>query len=214
MEEAAEEAFGSAFAEEAGEASEEELETFKDLDLSSVLEEKVEPATPSAGGAVDIDDIPSILASFRDKVHEQIGEDAGAYFDLGIAYKEMGLLDDAIGSFRSALKAGANPTECLHMIALCFVDKGELNKAEAVLREGLKEENLKDEEKMILEYELGVVLEEEGRLNEALELLKDVRRMKKDFREVVSIIIRLEERIGVAESKPAPPTGRDKISYI
>lgn len=214
MEEAAEEAFGSAFAEETGGASEEELETFKDLDLSSVLEEKVEPAPSSAGGAVDIDDIPSILASFRDKVHEQIGEDAGAYFDLGIAYKEMGLLDDAISSFRSALKAGANPTECLHMIALCFVDKRELNKAEAVLREGLKEENLRDEEKMILEYELGVVLEEEGRLNEALELLKDVQRMKKDFREVDSIIIRLEERIGVAESKPAPPIGRDKISYI
>lgn len=215
MDEAAEEAFGMAFGEEKEEVAREELETFKDLDLSSALEESKEPPLATSAGEVEFDDVSSIVAACRDKVHKQIGEDIGAYFDLGIAYKEMGLLDDAISSFRSALKGGVNPTECLHMIALCFMDKGELNKAEAVLREGLKEENLRDEEKMILEYELGVVLEEEGRLNEALELLKDVQRMKKDFRDVRSIIIRLEERIGVAEpSKPSPFLGKDKISYI
>gem|GEM_PF-2439034 len=206
---AAEEAFGAAFgeAEEAGAGK-------GSFDLSSVLDEETkaketaQAASQQAetGGA---DDIGSIIQTFREHVHSQIGHDATAHFDLGIAYKEMGLLDEAINSFRTALESGANASQCLHLIGLCFIDQGELSKAESVFREGLTEKTLADHELVTLKYELGAVLEEQGRLNDALEAFRDVAKVNDRFRDVDVAIIRLEERIGV---RAAP--AQKKISYI
>ena len=49
-----------------------------------------------------------VFHAFKSGVERELGEsDHEARYDLGIAYKEMGLLDDAIGEFRIAMQAAA-----------------------------------------------------------------------------------------------------------
>src|SRR5690606_10076717 len=49
-------------------------------------------------------DFAELLSQFKSKVHEHLpAEDAAAHYDLGLAFKEMGLIDEAIGEFQIAL---------------------------------------------------------------------------------------------------------------
>jgi tetratricopeptide (TPR) repeat protein len=51
-------------------------------------------------------------------------EDYDTHFNLGIAYREMGLLDEAIGEFQLASKDIDHLVECCSMLGICFLDKG------------------------------------------------------------------------------------------
>lgn len=48
--------------------------------------------------------IDEIIEGFQKKLSQKIGDDWNEHFKLGIAYKEMGLLDDAINSANTAFK--------------------------------------------------------------------------------------------------------------
>jgi tetratricopeptide (TPR) repeat protein len=79
-------------------------------------------------------DFAEILDIFRRKVSEKIHpQDSSSHYDLGVAYKEMGLLDDAIGQLQLALRAGANPVATLEVIGECFLEKDEAALAKRVL---------------------------------------------------------------------------------
>ena len=121
------------------------------------------------------DDLDVILKESIKRVHREIGNDSSAHFDLGIAYKEMGLLDEAIKSFQTAVTAGASPAQCLHMISLCLQDEGKFAEAEKVLREALAYKNLLAHETAILNKELGVVLNKLGNKKGALQCLEIAR---------------------------------------
>lgn len=69
------------------------------------------------------------LAAFRKNISSQIGQDAEAHFDLGIAYKEMGLLEEAITSFKAAQKAGKDESSCSQMISLVYEELGDIKNA-------------------------------------------------------------------------------------
>ena len=66
---------------------------------------------------------------FREAAPSQIGPDANAHFDLGIAYKEMGLIEESIKSFQEAQKTGADPVQCLQMISQVYEEDGDIEKA-------------------------------------------------------------------------------------
>ena len=51
------------------------------------------------------------------------GEDHESHYDLGMAYMEMGLYDEAIGEFQVASKGRPMEVKCLEMIALCFLER-------------------------------------------------------------------------------------------
>jgi tetratricopeptide (TPR) repeat protein len=71
-------------------------------------------------------DFAEMLAHFRQKVAENIEvEDAGSHYDLGLAFKEMGLLDEAIAEFQVALRGGSHPLATLEVLGQCFVEKGQ-----------------------------------------------------------------------------------------
>ena len=73
----------------------------------------------------DPDGFESVLQSFKKGIHEQIGPDeCDARYDLAIAYKEMGLVDDAIENLELAIQGGARQVEALSLLASCKLELG------------------------------------------------------------------------------------------
>jgi tetratricopeptide (TPR) repeat protein len=59
--------------------------------------------------------------------------DAATQYDLGIAFKEMGLWEEAVTQLERALAAGSNPVATLEVIGECCVESGEHERAREVL---------------------------------------------------------------------------------
>ncbi len=75
------------------------------------------------------------LAEFKRALDENLPiEDAQAHYDLGIAFKEMGLLDEAISSFQKALRAPEARLRTSEALGEAFFEQGRPAVAEAVLR--------------------------------------------------------------------------------
>lgn len=84
-------------------------------------------------------DFADMLSVFRQKVTENIDAgDSSSHYDLGLAFKEMGLLDEAVAQFQVALRGGANPLATLEVLGDCFVEKGQHTLAVRVLERALR----------------------------------------------------------------------------
>ena len=111
-------------------------------------------------------------------------EDHQAHYDLGIAFKEMGLLDEAIGEFQKALRAGPR-SGCRTSEALgeVFFDQGRPAVAEAVLR-GVENSAEGDAEKIGVLYWLGRSLDAQGKHKDAIGYYQRIIAVDVSFRDV------------------------------
>jgi tetratricopeptide (TPR) repeat protein len=68
--------------------------------------------------------LESIFDEFREEVNETLTEeDYNTRYNLGIAYKEMGLVDEAIHEFQAAFKGSHYKVNAATMLGYCFLDK-------------------------------------------------------------------------------------------
>ena len=88
-------------------------------------------------------------------------EDLETHYNLGIAYREMGLLDEAIGEFQKVAKAVQKgkpfrySMNCATLLALSFMDKGEPKIASLWYQRALEVPGLDQEAVLALRYDLG-----------------------------------------------------------
>lgn len=109
------------------------------------------------------------LEQFKRGIDENLdAEDFQAHYDLGIAFKEMGLLDEAIAQFQKALRAPEGRLKTSEQLGVSFYDKSRYAIAEAVLRRAIDSLPGDDEEKIGSIYWLGRSLEAQRRFEEAL----------------------------------------------
>ncbi len=104
----------------------------------------------------------SLFKDFKEKLSQQISkEDVETHYNLGIAYKEMGLYDDAIGEFLLTSEFEEKTYDSFIMVANCFVEKGELDKAILFYKRALQIENILEEKKAGIYFEMGSISERE-----------------------------------------------------
>jgi tetratricopeptide (TPR) repeat protein len=118
------------------------------------------------------------------------GNDAQSHYDLGMAFKEMGLYDDAINEFR---QASANPdrrVECLIFQGACLRDKGDVTNAEIVLRSLLKP-SLNQEDFLSAKYELSLTCNAAHKPDEYARLLAEIEAASPGYRDVRSLIAKI-----------------------
>jgi tetratricopeptide (TPR) repeat protein len=109
------------------------------------------------------------LAQFKRGIDENIdAEDFQAHYDLGIAFKEMGLLDEAIAQFQKALRSPEGRLKTSEQLGIAFYEKSRFAISEAVLRRAIDSLPGGDEDKIGLIYWLGRALEAQRRAEEAL----------------------------------------------
>ena len=107
------------------------------------------------------------LAEFKRALDQNLPiEDHQAHYDLGIAFKEMGLLDEAISEFQKALRAPEVRLRTSEALGQVFFDQNRPAVAEAVLR-SVEKGPEGDADKIGVLYWLGRALEAQGKDTEA-----------------------------------------------
>ncbi len=116
-------------------------------------------------------DFQEMLARFKQGIDENIDEaDFQSHYDLGVAFKEMGLLDEAIAELQKALRAPEGKLRTSEMLGICFFEKGAFGVAESILRRGLDLPASGDQERLGVLYWLGRALEQQGKKADARDL--------------------------------------------
>ena len=126
-------------------------------------------------------------------------EESSAHYDLGFAYKEMGLIDDAIGEFQTAMSGSSSASNCLLMIGLCQVDRGQWAEAIACLQQALQLEGLSEHEMVGLYFELGKIYHQSEDLPRARWAFEQAQGIDPSFQDVA------EQLAGLADVAAEPP---------
>ena len=113
-------------------------------------------------------DFAEMLDKFKSGISRNVDEeDFESHYDLGIAFAEMGLMDEAIGSFQKAQRGPDQRLRASEAIGQCFMDKGEAAVAIAVLNKLLHEPGMSDSRLVGVLYLLGRAAESLGHTAEA-----------------------------------------------
>jgi len=153
---------------------------------------------------------------FKTDVDEQIAaDDMESHYNLGIAYREMGLLDDAISEFEKAEKEPSRYVDCQTLKGLSYSDKGDYENAEQMFKQALESSHLEDIQRLNLGYELGLLYERADRAHDALASYQDVFSQDSNYRDVKDKIQELQSALGIAdESSFNFEEKKDRISFL
>jgi tetratricopeptide (TPR) repeat protein len=140
--------------------------------------------------------LSDILSELREETAEapEPGEDAETHYNLGIAFKEMGLLDEAIGELQKvchAMDRGndfSQPIQAYTWLAQCLVDKGVPEAGVRWYRKALSLPGLDDGSRCAIYYDLALAYEAFGDKKAALDNFLEVYGSNIDFRDVASRI--------------------------
>ena len=149
-----------------------------------------------------LNELAEVFQEFRSELGElgEEDEDLETHYNLGIAYREMGLLDEAIGEFQKVAKAVQKgkpfryTMNCSTMLGLCFMDKGEPNIASMWYQRALQVPGLEHETILALRYDLGLALEAGGDSSAALDCFRQVYAANIEYRDVADRISTLQKR--------------------
>ena len=153
--------------------------------------------------AETLNQLSEVFQEFRNDIggeNADEDEDLETHYNLGIAYREMGLLDEAIGEFQKVAKAVQKgkpflyAMNCSTLLAVSFTDKGEPRIAALWYQRALETPGLDQEAVLALRYDLGTSLEQAGESNAALDSFRQVYAMNIDYRDVADRIAVLQKR--------------------
>ena len=116
-----------------------------------------------------IPSVDEIVNTFKKGLEEQLGGDPQAHYDMGIAYKEMGLYDSAIGEFRKLALLPQYRFKSLNLLAQTLVEKGDYQEAVEEFLEVLEDENLTEDERDGVLYNIVVAYFRAERYPEAFD---------------------------------------------
>ena len=137
-------------------------------------------------------DFANMLAQFKEKVSENLDAgDVRAHHDLGTAYKEMGLLDEAISEFQSALRASPDHLPTYEMLGQTFMEVGQPEAAVNSLTRALGVGHGIEDELIGIYYYLGLAQEQVGNNESAVEFFHKVFALDINFADVTERLRKL-----------------------
>ena len=134
-----------------------------------------------------IQSVDELFSAFREGVEKQVkGDDYDTHYNLGIAYKEMMLIDPAIEEFKIAMGDPERTLECCSMLSICEQARGDLAAAVEWLRQGILAPGFPPEDSIGLRYDLAEIYLQQGHTGMASEEFKAVYDMDADYRDVAA----------------------------
>jgi tetratricopeptide (TPR) repeat protein len=157
---------------------------------------KVEVAV-DRGQAVTFD-FASMLAEFQRGVQTQLSGDSQAHYDLAMAYREMGLIEQAVESFRLAAQDTNFRQRCAEMIGHCLLEEGRFEEAAQELTLALAHAALEPVNAIGIRFQLGLALEAAGHVHEALSEFERVFAIEANYPDVAAKIRDLRKNLEAA----------------
>jgi pilus assembly protein FimV len=141
-----------------------------------------------------------MLSGFKEELESQLDkDDTETHFNLGIAYKEMGLYDEAINEFRVACADPLRAVDCVILHGICLKEKGDLTEAEEIIVSGISQFGTDPEKVLNLKYELALLYENSGRMDEALRAYREIFSANPSFRDTAEKIAKLHGSPGIPD---------------
>ena len=158
--------------------------------LAEELAEVAEIAPLDEGA--EMIDVETVFEQFKAGVAEQVSDDdSDTHFDLGIAYKEMGLMPDARREFQVAMADPRRRCLCWTMIGLIYMEEGQPRDAIEAFQSGLESPEKTPAESVGMHYELAIACEASGLTDQARLHYEFVFQREPDLREVGQRLQRL-----------------------
>jgi tetratricopeptide (TPR) repeat protein len=171
------------------------------------VEEIAEPALDS--------DVMDIFNEFKKGLEKELeAEDYETHYNLGIAYKEMGLIDDAIKEFQASRNDPKRFVHSANMLGVCYIEKGLYPLAVDVLKNAIEKMEDRGESYWAMRYDLAEAYEKNGSLKEALDLYTQIYGWNSKFRTVSDKINQLRTNILEGAEQKKPKERKDRVSYL
>jgi tetratricopeptide (TPR) repeat protein len=151
------------------------------------------PAKFSAAG-VDLAEMFGELKQDLEEETSSTDDDPETHYNLGVAFREMGLLDEAIGELQKVCQAVdhghsfPSVMQTYTWLAQCFLDKGVPEAAIRWYEKALKLDTLDQETRTALHYELASSYEAAGDKASAIKFFMEVYGTNIDYRDVAERI--------------------------
>jgi len=154
------------------------------------------PASPTEN-----EPLKEVFEEFRAELGEMGAEDEDleTHYNLGIAFREMGLLEEAISEFQKVAKANERgkafryAMQCCTLLGLAFMEKGQPSIAAIWYERALRTPGVDAESTLALRYDLGVAQESANDLDAALKSFSQVYAVNIDYRGVADRIAALQK---------------------
>jgi len=159
------------------------------------------PVAASSASAGESGPLKDVFDEFRAELGEMGAEDEDleTHYNLGIAFREMGLLEEAISEFQKVAKASDHGRpfryvmQCCTLLGLTFMEKGQPAIAAIWYERALQTPGNDPESMLALRYDLGVAQESAGEPEAALKSFSQVYAMNIDYRGVAERIAALQK---------------------
>jgi len=202
----------------------EEPQPEEELPEKQPPEEDFEDFTFSEQDLVDAQEMPEpeldndvleIFQEFKKGLEKELGdEDSETRYNLGIAYKEMGLIDDAIKEFQTSRNDPKRFLQSSTMLAVCYMEKGMYSLAIDVLGKVLTQMSDRDDSYWSVKYDLAEAHEKNKNLREALDLYTEVFGWNARFRGVSEKVSQIGAQLGKSGEGEKPKPKKDRVSYL
>ncbi|TAL24852.1 MAG: tetratricopeptide repeat protein [Nitrospirae bacterium] len=186
---------------------------FEEFTMPEALEahEAPEPALEN--------DVLDIFEEFKKGLEKEVGsEDSETHYNLGIAYKEMGLIDDAIREFQVSKNDPKRFTQSINMLGICYMSKGLFSLAIESFGAALGKIETRDESYWGVNYDLAEAYEKNGDTGKALALYTDIYGWNSKFRNVSEKINLLKVMLAKSPVKPVisekQKIKKERVSYL
>ena len=168
--------------------------------------DSLDPPAPAAPSSISDQDVEQVFEKFKAGIRAQVSEhDSSTHYDLGVAYKEMGLLPDAMNEFGLAARDPTRECMCYAMIGMIRLERGELDLAAKAYIRGLEAAQKTVDQEMALYYDLGNVYEMKGSTKDALYYFEKVARKDAKYRGV-------SDRIAALQPGARPASGTRAVN--
>jgi tetratricopeptide (TPR) repeat protein len=138
------------------------------------FQEEGQPVAPAPSQEADAV-FDTTFEEFCQGIKEQAGdEDCETHYDLGIAYKEIGLAAEALEEFQLAARGPTRFVDSCAMVAACYADQHHAPSAIAFLEEALVDPRCTGPGVPYVKYNLAVLYEEEGMAERAAQLYAEI----------------------------------------
>ncbi len=131
---------------------------------------------------------------------DEVREDYETHYNMGTAYKEMDLMDEAIQEFQTSVglvkpsDGTSRFLQCCNMLGHCFIQKGMPEAAVLWFKKGLQAPGHTEDEYQALRYELASAYEQLGDLKQARDFYTEVYGVDVSYREVAEKLSQLRQK--------------------
>lgn len=197
------------------------------IDLKSIFGEEISAESDDSFD-ISIPGLDDALNDLKEGIQREYDEqEYETHYNLGIAYKEMGLIPEAIKEFQLAFQGNDRFQDASSMLAGCYKENGMIDNAIEILQNALEDPRCKKENVIALKYELAALYDIQGSKDQAKTLYEEIYLLDPNFRDIAAKKLEKTEPQQDGMTQPVPSIAepakskrgqdtkkKNKISYL